>query len=152
MLDANGQATFTTSSLSAGVHSITAGYEGDVNSTKSSSSAVSQTVNQPVAGSTNLVTTATLTKLGDGSYQADVKLSNRGTGTALNVQLSVATIGTAIGNPLPQGPFNIPPGGFVTTTVTFPASAGSSGAAVVERYSGTYSGGSFTASIRAVLP
>ena len=152
MLDANGQATFTTSSLSAGVHSITAGYEGDVNSTKSTSPAVSQTVNQPIAGSTNLVTTATLTKLGDGSYQANVKLSNRGTGTALNVQLSGASLGTAVGAPLPQGPFNIPPGGFVTLTVTFPASAGNSGAATAERYSGTYASGSFTASIRAVLP
>jgi hypothetical protein len=152
MLDANGQATLMTSSLSAGPHSITAGYDGDNSSTKSTSTAVAQSVNAPIAGSTQLITTATLSKLGDDSYEAAVKITNKGTGTALNVQVSNATLGSATGSPLPQGVFNIPPGGFVTTTVYFPANAGNSGASVVERYSGTYSGGTFVGSIRAVLP
>jgi hypothetical protein len=81
-----------------------------------------------------------------------VKVANQGTGTAQNVVLGGATLGAASGSPIPQSLANIPPGGYAITTVTFPASAGNSGAAVAERYSGKYSGGTFAASIRAVLP
>ena len=45
-LDQNGQATFTTSTLSVGPHSITASYEGDDASAPSTSSALSQVVNK----------------------------------------------------------------------------------------------------------
>ena len=45
-LNPNGVATFATSSLSAGTHSITAQYGGDGNHSGSSSTAVSQTVNK----------------------------------------------------------------------------------------------------------
>jgi hypothetical protein len=44
-LDGNGNATFTTSSLAAGSHSITASYGGDTNFTGSTSSGLAQTVN-----------------------------------------------------------------------------------------------------------
>jgi hypothetical protein len=43
-------------------------------------------------------------------------------------------------------------GGSATFTVTFPLSAGTDGATVIEKYAGTYTGGSFTGSLRAVLP
>jgi len=45
-LDASGSATFSTSSLSVGTHSITAQYSGDATFAGSSSSALSQTVNK----------------------------------------------------------------------------------------------------------
>lgn len=45
------------------------------------------------------------------------------------------------------------PGASATTTVVFPASAGSPGSAAVERYNGTYAGGgTFGASLRVALP
>src|SRR5439155_755470 len=44
---AGGAATFTTSSLSLGSHSITASYGGDGNFVTSTSSALTQTVNKP---------------------------------------------------------------------------------------------------------
>ena len=111
-----------------------------------------------VCGAVQLTTTASLVKLGNGSYQATVTVTNNGTGTAQNVTLTGATLGVPSGTPLPQTLGNIPPGGgFATTTVTFPSSAGTSGSAVLEKYSGIYAkctplGASFGASIRATLP
>src|SRR5579862_6459958 len=99
-----------------------------------------------------LVTTATLTALGDGSYQATVYVSNNGTSTAQNVVFSTASLGSAVGTPAPQAAGDIPSGGVASMVFTFPASAGASGAAVVERYGGSYSGGTFGGSVRAVLP
>jgi glucosylceramidase len=112
---------------------------------------------QEVSGSVSLVTTASVQKLGDGSFQAVVTVANTGSGTANAVQLSSATLGAAAGNTLPQGPLpqalgNIAPGGYTTTVVNFPATAGTSGSTVLERYSGSYSGGTFSGSLRAVLP
>jgi len=105
-----------------------------------------------VAGTVNLITTATLTKLGDGSYQAAVKVANRGTGTAQNVWLSNASLGAGAGSTVPQSLVNIPAGSYVITTITFPAISGNTGTMVAERFGGTYKGGSFVAGIRAVLP
>jgi hypothetical protein len=108
---------------------------------------------QIVAGTVQLQTTASLVKLNNGSYQATVVIVNNGTGTAQNVKLTAATLGAASGSTIPQTLGNIVPGGgFVITTVTFPSSAGTSGSAVAEKYSGTYTGGTFGASIRATLP
>ncbi|MCE4554287.1 endo-1,4-beta-xylanase [Roseateles cellulosilyticus] len=103
-------------------------------------------------GTVTLVTTATRTQLSDGSYQSTVYLTNNGTATAQNVVVSTAMLGTAAGSPLPKAVGNIPPRAVVSTAFTFPASAGLSGAAVVERYSGTYTGGTFGGSLRVVLP
>jgi GH35 family endo-1,4-beta-xylanase len=103
-------------------------------------------------GTVNLVTTATLTMLSSGSYQANVNVSNNGTGTAQNIVLSTALLGSAAGTPAPQSLGSIPANGVASAVFTFSASAGASGAAVVERYTGSYSGGTFGGSIRAVLP
>ena len=102
--------------------------------------------------SVTLVTTATLTMLGDGSYQATVYLSNNGTAPAQGVVLATASLGSAAGTPAQLALGNIPAGGIASTALTFPASAGASGTAVVERYSGSYNGGTFGGSMRAVLP
>jgi len=103
-------------------------------------------------GPIQLVAAATLTQLGDGSYQAAVTVSNVGTGTAQGVVLTTATLGAANGTPSPQPLIDIPPGGFAITTLSFPSSAGAVGAHVVEKFAGTYTGGTFGGSIRAVLP
>ena len=105
-----------------------------------------------VPGTVQLITTATLTQLGDGSYQANVSLRNNGTGTAQGVVLSTASLGSAAGTPVPQAVGDIPPGGAVSALLTFPASAGVPGAAVVARYGGSYGGGTFGGSMRAFLP
>src|SRR6266446_4403221 len=47
-LGANAQGTFSTSSLSAGTHSITAKYSGDTNFTGSTSTALTETINAPL--------------------------------------------------------------------------------------------------------
>lgn len=100
-----------------------------------------------------LGTTAQLSTLGDGSYQAIIVVKNTGTGTAKAVTLTGATLGSASGSPLPISLGDITPGGSATATVVFPASAGSPGAAAVERYTGTYAGGGiFGATLRVVLP
>jgi len=110
-------------------------------------------IDTPVTqGSVQLLTTASLTQLGDGSYEAIVTVKNNGTGTAQNVQLTGATLGIAVGSPVPVALGNIQPGTSVVTPVVFPSSAGAPGAGVVERYTGTYTGGSFGGSIRAALP
>ncbi|HEY6413235.1 MAG TPA: hypothetical protein VIX42_06090, partial [Edaphobacter sp.] len=110
-------------------------------------------IDTPVAqGPVQLVTTALLTQPGDGTYEAAVIVKNNGTGTAQGVQLTGATLGSASGSPLPVAFGDIQPGASVIRTVVFPASAGAPGAAVVERYTGTYTGGSFGGSIRATLP
>ena len=112
---------------------------------------------QTVCGTVQMATTASLVKLGNGSYQATVLVVNNGTGTAQNVKLTAATLGVPSGTPLPQSIGNlVPGGGFAFTTVSFPSSAGTSGTNVVEKYTGTYTAcptsGTWGASIRATLP
>jgi hypothetical protein len=149
--DANGVATLSNVNLDAfalGTYpsAVSASFAGDT-----VYSASTATGNLTVY-SVQLITTATLTKLGDGSYQANVTIKNNGGGTARNVQITASTLGSAIGSPLPNPVADIPAGGAQQTTMNFPATAGNSGAGVIERYSGTYNGGTFVGSIRAVLP
>lgn len=106
----------------------------------------------PTQGSIQLVTTATLLSLGDGGYEAIVTVRNNGTGTAQQVMLSGATLGGAPGSTLPVALGDIQPGASAIAPITFPASAGSPGTGTVERYTGTYTGGSFGGSLRATLP
>ncbi len=109
--------------------------------------------NAPIPGTVQLITTANLSKLSGGGYQAVVTITNNGTGTAQNVKVTAATLGSATGTPLPISLGNIAPaGGSAITVVTFSSSAGADGAPAAERYTGTYTGGSFGGSIRATLP
>lgn len=106
-----------------------------------------------IAGNNQLLATAVLTKLSSGGYQALVTITNQGVGTAQNVQLSSATLGgSSSTTQLPQSLVNIAPGSFATVALVFPQSAGNSGAAALERFAGTYSGGVFAGSIRTTLP
>ncbi len=103
-------------------------------------------------GTVQLSTSAALTQLGGGGYQAVVTVKNSGTAYAQNVALTTATLGAANGASLPASLGAIPPGGQAQTTITYPSSAGAPGAGAAEKYAGIYTGGSFSASIRATLP
>jgi hypothetical protein len=104
------------------------------------------------AGTVQLTSIASLTQQSDGSYQAIVTVKNGGTAAAQNTQLTVATLGSASGSSLPASLGTIQPGGSATATISFPATAGAPGSTVAQRLTGTYSGGSFGGSSRAVLP
>jgi uncharacterized protein len=105
----------------------------------------------PIPGTVQLLTTATLTKV-SGGYQATVTVKNNGTGTAQNVQLTGAALGNVGGTPVPQTLGDLAPGGgTAVVTVTY-TTAAASGTAAVEKYAGSYTGGTFSGSIRATLP
>jgi hypothetical protein len=106
----------------------------------------------PTPGSVQLTTSAQLLPLGDGSYQAVVTVTNNGTGTAQEVQISGATLGSAAGSTLPVSLGNIQPGASAIAPIAFPSFAGAPGALVLERYTGTYTGGSFGGTFRVTLP
>jgi hypothetical protein len=143
-LASNAPAQITNSATTSG---------GGAGSPNTSNDLTSVNPQQIVQGTVQIATTATLVRLGDNSYQATVKLVNNGTGTAQNVTLTAATLGAATGTPIPQLVGNIAPnGGFAFTTVNFPATAGAPGTLVLERYTGTYIGGSFGGSFRVTLP
>lgn len=96
-----------------------------------------------VAGPPRLVlTTPKLYREGDGTYLATVKVSNIGKGTAQNVVLDRATLGTLAGSTLPTAPLpysigNIAPGSFAIVYVNFPAVTPR--VVVLQSYRGTYS-------------
>lgn len=103
-------------------------------------------------GTVQLTTTASLTSLGGSGYQAAVSVTNNGTAMAQNVTLNTASLGSASGMSLPVGLGNIAPGATVNATINFPSSAGASGAGSAEKYSGSYTGGTFGGSLRVKLP
>lgn len=142
------------------VYTPAAGYTGpdlfsftvsDSFASPSTSGAASVNINVS-NGTVQLTSVASLTRQPDGSYQATVTVKNSGTAAAQNAQLTVATLGSSSGSPLPASLGTIQPGGTSTATVSFPAAAGTSGSTVAQRLTGTYSGGSFGGSSRAVLP
>jgi hypothetical protein len=104
-----------------------------------------------LVGSVTITTTGVVSKVA-GGYQVVVTVKNTGNVTAPNVQLTAATLGAASGSTLPASLGDIASGGSASVTLTFPSSAGNDGAGVVEKFSGTYDGGTFGGSIRAVLP
>ena len=105
-----------------------------------------------IDGTVELVTTGTLTRQPDGSYQATVLVFNVGTGSAQNVVLTGMSIGAATGSPLPRTLGVLQPGANAVITLAVPSTAGPSGSKVIERISGTYTGGTFGGSLRATLP
>lgn len=108
---------------------------------------------QPVApGTVQLVTTSSLVLSSDGSYQALVKVTNDGTGTAQDVEITGATLGSAAGTALPIAVGNVQPGASAVVPVAFPANAGNPGALAAERLTGTYTDGAWGASFRVSLP
>jgi glucosylceramidase len=113
-----------------------------------------------VSGTVQLVATPTHFAEGDGTVLSTITIANIGTGTAQNVTLTSATLGTSAGTTMPTGalPFkigNIAPGSSEVVNVNY-AAGQTPGATVVEKIAGTYTGssgnGNFSASFRAVVP
>jgi hypothetical protein len=97
-----------------------------------------------------LTTSAAVSGSHAGGYSVLITVTNSGTGAASNVQLTSSTLGATTGSPLPQTWGTIAAGGSGSFTVSFPGSAGLDGASVAEKYAGTYTGGTFSASLRSV--
>ncbi|MGH9599930.1 MAG: putative Ig domain-containing protein, partial [Terracidiphilus sp.] len=119
------------------------------------------TVNPPPAPVVRLSVslTAPITTDGSGNYVASLVIANHGNATATGVQVSSAAVvvnqgglkTTATMTPLPLAAGSIAANGTTAVTLTFPASAGHSGAAAL-RIGVAYAGGSTSATLRAALP
>jgi hypothetical protein len=140
--------TTATASSPAGNYPITVS-QGTLAAANYSFTLVNGTLSVVAPPTVILTSTAVLSKV-SGGYQARITITNSGTGVATGVQLISAMLGSATGSPLPQGSISIVPGGTGSFTVTFPASAGADGASVAEKFSGVYTGGTFSLSVRAV--
>ncbi len=97
-----------------------------------------------------IATRTVFTRNPDGTVRATVTVSNTGSIQANNVVLTSALLGTGSGTPLPRTLSSIPPGASTAVTVTFPSSV-LAGANVL-RLGGTYSGGTFSSSLRVTVP
>jgi hypothetical protein len=98
----------------------------------------------------SITPTSTMTGSHSAGYTLAITILNIGTVPVPNLVLSAATLGATLGSPLPQSGGTVPVGGSATFTVAFPASVGVDGAGVAEKYSGTYTGGSFSFNFRSV--
>lgn len=118
-------------------------------------------LNPPViAGAVQLVVTSSHFAQGDGTVLSTLTVTNNGTGTAQNVQLTSASLGTSAGTTEPAGslPFtigNIAPGKSEVVYVNY-AAGQTPGATVIEKVAGAYTGSngkaSFSGSYRAIVP
>jgi hypothetical protein len=97
-----------------------------------------------------LTTTTSISGSATAGYTVTMTIANSGTIAATNATLTSATLGAATGSTLPLLVGTIAAGSQVSLKVDFPGSAGKDGAAVAEKLSGTYKGGSFSADVRAV--
>ena len=141
--------TTATTASPAGTYPITAAV-GTLAATNYTFTFVNGTLSVASAPTVVLTTTATLTGSASAGYTATITVTNSGTGAASNVTLTSATLGSVAGSPLPQTLPSIAAGKSGVFTVSFSGSAGGDGAGVAEKYAGTYTGGSFSASVRSV--
>jgi hypothetical protein len=144
-----GVAHCVTSALLPGTPSVTATYSGDSNYGGSTGS---KTISVIVPATVDLDTSAGLMGSHSGGYSALITVTNTGTAAASNVVLTTATLGGVTGTVLPQTLGTIGPSSSVMVTVTFPGSVGLDNARSALSYAGTYSAGSFSGSVRVVLP
>jgi hypothetical protein len=86
-------------------------------------------------------------------YRVTLTVKNPGNVTLNNVTVTGATLGSAAGTPLPQAVGTIAPnGGTATITLNFPSSAGNPNTAVIGKFTASTSSGTFTNSLKMVLP
>jgi hypothetical protein len=140
--------TTVTPSSPAGLYPIVVS-QGTLTDSNYTFSFVNGTLSVVAAPTISLTTSAVLSEV-PGGYQAVITVTNTGTGPASNVALNTATLGPGAGSPLPQSVASLGAGSSTTFTVMFPSSVGSPGTGVAEKYVGTYTGGSFSASVRSV--
>jgi hypothetical protein len=142
-LNASGQATFTTSGLSVGSHSITAAYAGDVGFGASTSAPVIQAVN-PASTSTVVVSSANPSTLGQSvTFTATVSATAPGSGTptgAVAFKDGASTIGTGT------------LAGGIATFATTSLSVGAHSIIAVYGGSGNYTGSTSVALSQTVNP
>jgi len=143
-------ATTATSSSPAGLYPITPSLGTLTAANYTFTTFVPGTLSIVQAPTVIITTSAVVTGSNSLGYTATITVKNTGTGAASNVSLNTATLGSTSGSTLPQSVASIGPGGSTVFSVTFPGSAGLNGAGVKETYSGTYTGGSFSASVRSV--
>ena len=98
-----------------------------------------------------LVTTATLTKLGDEGYQAVANVIHKETCTAQNMYLNPVMLGAANDFQVPQSLINIPPAGHVTKR-SASRQVRESVELQPQEVCRRNKGGSFASGMRAVLP
>ncbi len=105
----------------------------------------------PTPGSVDLQTSMAVATTGTG-YTETLTVTNKGTAVAPTVLVTSATLGSAAGSTLPALLGDLQPNASASVTLTFPGSAGMANFSTAERVAGTYSGGTFGATLRTTLP
>jgi hypothetical protein len=141
--------TSATASSPAGTYPITAGL-GTLTSANYTFTFVNGTLSVVAAPTVSVTTNSLVTGSNSAGYTLSISIKNTGTGTVSNVVLSSAKLGATSGTPLPQTWGTLAAGATATFTVAFPGSVGLDGKGVAESYSGTFSGGSFSTSLRSI--
>jgi hypothetical protein len=141
--------TTATTSSPAGTYPITA-VLGTLTAANYTFAFVNGTLSVVAAPPVSITPSASLTGSHSAGYTLTITIQNPGTSAMSNLVLTAATLGTTSGSPLPQPWGTLGAGGTAVFTVNFPGSVGVDGAGVAEKYSGTYTGGTFAASLRSV--
>jgi hypothetical protein len=141
--------------LAPGVHNFNMSYAGDSNYVPAvqgqpytTAGPYAITVVQPPT--ITLISAGAVTGSNSGGFTLTITVNNTGNATAPNLTLTGATLGTTSGAILPQVWGDLAAGGTATFTVTFPGSIGADGAHLAEKLAGSYTGGTFGASMRSV--
>jgi hypothetical protein len=144
--------TTATSSSPAGTYPITV-TQGSLSDPNYTFSYVAGTLSVVAAPAISLSTTSSVSGSAGSGYVETITVKNNGASTVTGLTLTSATLGSAPGSSLPQllgGTGTLAAGASNTFTVGFSGSAGANGAGVAEKYAGTCTGGSFSASVRSV--
>jgi hypothetical protein len=144
--------TTANSSSPAGFYPITV-TQGSLSDSNYTFSYVAGTLTVVQAPAISLSTTSSVSGSAGSGYILTITVKNSGAGTVNGITLNSATLGSASGTPVPQllgGTGTLAAGASNTFTVSVPGSAGANGAGVAEKYAGTCTGGSFSASVRSV--
>ena len=105
----------------------------------------------PTLGSVNLQASVALTTTSTG-YSETLTVTNMGTAVAPTILVTSASLGAAAGATLPALLGDLQPNQSASVTLTFPASAGADNTPASESVAGTYSGGTFSATLPTTLP
>jgi uncharacterized repeat protein (TIGR01451 family) len=107
----------------------------------------------PVPGApVKIITTSVLNRTVGNDLSVHLTFANIGGTAAANVVLTGVKIGSTLGTSLPQIIGAIASNGSTTASVTIPGSAGAAGSPNLLTVTGTYSGGTFSATTRITLP
>jgi hypothetical protein len=141
--------TTATTSSPIGTYPITAAV-GTLTAANYNFNFVNGTLSVVAAPAVSITTASTLTGSHSAGYTLTITIRNTGTGPLSNLVLIAATLGATSGSPLPNSWGTVAAAGTATFTLAFPGSVGADGAGVAEKYSGNYTGGSFSTSLRSV--